>query len=145
VLEKKLALDVGTSEAPGIQFPSLFYVRAMPAPGVTSERLRDEIQAIFDRLKTEPISEADLQAVRRRARISMLSGFNSNQGLAETMAESELIWGDWATMFKFYELLEKASADDVMRLARTYLNIPNRTFIKLERAGAAPKKGGVAK
>lgn len=140
VLDKKLALDVGTSEAPGVQFPSLFYVRATPAHGVSSEKLRDEIQAIFDRLKTEPISESDLKAVRRRARISLLGGFASNQGLAETMAESELIWDDWAVMFKFYDLLEKATADDVMRLAKTYLNVENRSFIKLERGPAA---GGV--
>ena len=140
VVDKKLALDVGTSEAPGVQFPSVFYVRAMPAPGVAPERLRDEIQAVFDRLKTTPISEEDLQAVRRRARIGLLGGFNSNQGMAETMAESELIWGDWATMFKFYDLLEKATAGDVMRLAKTYLNVSNRTFIKLERPPGSGKQ-----
>lgn len=134
VQERGLASSVSTSEAPGELYPSLFYVSGVPQRGVSNERLLDEIQKILDRMKSNPVTEADLRAAKKRVKVSLLSVLTSNGGLARSLARTELLWGDWAEIFTMYDAALKTEAEDLMRLARTYLNVENRTTVFLEKA-----------
>ncbi len=133
VLEKQLATNVFTTEAPGDLFPSLFLVGATPREGVSNERLRDEVQKILDRLKSGAISEADFAAAKKRVKISFLGGMDSNQDIAETLGQGELIHGDWRSVLEMYDITNKMTVADVQRLANTYFTELNRTYVHRER------------
>ena len=72
-----------------------------------------------------------------RARNQLEAGrvrrLQSNLGLAFQLADSESLFGDWATTFKSAELMTEVVRDDVRRVARRYLNIENRTVGILQR------------
>lgn len=140
VLEKQLATSVFTTEAPGDLFPSLFLVGATPREGVTNDRLRDEVQKVLDRLKTEPISEADFAAAKKRVKIGFLGGLDSNEDIAETLAHGELIRGDWRSILEMYDITNQMTAADVKRLAQSYFTLSNRTYVHLERPIASVTK-----
>ena len=57
----------------------------------------------------------------------------SNLGLAFQLADSESLFGDWTTTFKAAERMTEVDTDSVMRVARRYLNIENRTVGILQR------------
>ena len=92
-----------------------------------------QIQAQLDRLKTEPVSQADLDAAKKRVRVEMLNSMDSNDGLARTLAHAEVLWGNWEVLFDMYDSILATTAEDVRRLANEYFRIDNRTVVKLEK------------
>ena len=133
VRDRHIASSVYTTEAPGELFPSLFVVGGSPRDGVTSAQLRDEIQKILDRLKTQLISEEDLRAAKRRVLVSFLSGVDSNSGLADMLARYEVLHNDWQLLFKMYDVVQKTTPEDLRNLANKYLNVSNRTYVYVKR------------
>ena len=131
--EKKIASSIDTTEAPGTRYPSLFVVSGTPRHGVANERLIGETQAILDRLKTQAPSSKDVEAAKKRVRVSMLSSLSSNYQLASLLAETELLWGSWEIVFEMYDITLATSAADLKRLAESYLRQENRTVITLEK------------
>ncbi len=130
---KKLAAAIDTTEAPGELFPSLFIVSANPAEGVRLERLRDAVQDVLDRLKRDTISEAELQAAIKRVNVNLIDALDSNSGLAGFLGKSELFWDDWRKVLTMFDMLRETSAEDLRRLALSYLTVPNRTVVMLRR------------
>ena len=137
VRAKKLAASISTTEAPGQRFPSLFVVSAAPQPGVSNRRLADEVQKIFDRMAKIPVSAAELEAAKRRVRVGVLKSLETDMGLAESLADSELLYGDWGMVFEMLQIVERTSAADIQNLASRYLRRDQRTFVHLEKKGAA--------
>jgi len=133
VIKRQLAVGVDTSEAPGSLYPSLFYVSATPRQGVPTAKLRDEIQLLFDRLAQIGFAADDFEAARKRVKVSFLSSLDSNDDLAETLAQSELLWGDWHEVLKMFDLVNSATEADVRKLISKYLTVKNRTTITLVR------------
>ena len=132
VQKKQIALSAYSTEAPGQLFPQLMILGGAPRSGVSNDRLRDEMQAIIDRLKTQPITDEQLESAKRRTRVSYLGSINSNYGMARTLGHAEVLWGDWQVIFEVYEDILNTTKEDIQRLAQTYLNIDNRTYVHLE-------------
>ncbi len=133
VLKRQLALGVSTSEAPGDLYPSLFVVSAVPRSHVTNKQLADAIQEILDKLQTQQFSEKELASAKRRVRVGFLSQLGSNGGLAETLGEAELLFGDWKAPLKMFDQIDKTTAEDIANLSKKYLRPSNRTYAHLER------------
>lgn len=136
VLKQQLAVSVATDEVPGTLYPSLFLVAATPRVGVSNEKLAAAIQTLLDKLQTQKLTPAELEAAKRRVRVGFLDDLNSNEELAGTLGESELLYGDWKAKLKMFEMVEETTADDIARLSQQYLRTSQRTFAHLER----PKK-----
>lgn len=133
VQEKRLASGIETFEGPGNRFPSLFIIGATPQAGVTNEKLQEEIQRILDRLRTMRVDEKKLAALKRRVRVSLLKNLDSNSGLSSALGEAEALWGDWTQIFQMYDQVNQTTAEDLSRLATTYLKRTNSTFVHLEK------------
>ena len=133
IRKKQLATSAYTTEAPGELFPSLMLIGATPRRGVTSETLIDEMQAIIDRIKKEGVSEAELAAAKKRTKVDLINLIDSNEGLAETLGHAELIWGDWRKIFEMYDVMFATTNEDIKRIASAYLNVSNRSVVKLVR------------
>jgi predicted Zn-dependent peptidase len=132
IRDKKLALKISTSEAPGNLYPSVFVVSAMPRTGVSNEQLIEEIQQIFERLKTELVSDEILSAAKRRLQMNFLSLLENNEDLAFLLGQSELFYGDRNEFFKTYELILATTAEDLRDIAGKYLNVNQRTIAEIK-------------
>jgi len=134
VQEKRIATSIFTTEAPGQRFPQLFVVGGKPAPGVTNERLAEEVQKILERIAKEGVDESRIAAAKRRVRKEYLSSLSSNYGMARALGHAELIWGDWRAVATSYDEILKTTSDDISRLVSSYLIRENRTLAFLETA-----------
>ncbi len=128
VKEKRIAVAAsGFQGMPGVKYPGLFLFYAVPARGHTSEENLAAIDAEIERLKSEPVSEEELEKARTRARAGLIRQLDSNPGLAQQLTFFETLTGDWRNLFTQLDRIEKVTADDIQRVARTYFTSKNRT------------------
>jgi predicted Zn-dependent peptidase len=137
VLEKQLAVNIGTSEAPGELYPSVFYISATPRRGVSTLQLRDAIQGILDRVSKEGFPDDDFVSAKKRVKVGFLASLDSNDELAETLGHAELLWNDWRAVLKMYDIVNQATKEDVQSLIAKYLTVENRTFARIEKKEGA--------
>lgn len=136
VQRRQHAITVATSEAPGERYPSVFYVYASPRDGISNANLRDEVQTLLDGLKTSRVADSEIVAAKRKILANFIKSISSNDGLAETLAHAELIWGDWQEEFRLQDIINETTPDDIQRLAKTYFKNYNRTYAHLEKTTA---------
>ncbi len=132
----------GFSGYPGEKFPGMFAVYAVPLPGHTDDEMRVAIEKELDQLKTEDISDAELERYKTRAKADMLRGLADNDGLAHTLADYQLRFGDWRQMFRDLDKVDKVTKADVRRVANKIFVENNRTTARIETVAAAPAMPG---
>ena len=93
------------------------------------------IYAEIDRLKTEKVSDWELQKVRNQVSANMLRSLENNMGLAFRIAGSEAMTGDWRNFLDRSEAVKKVTADDVMRVVNKYLVKSNRCVVYVVKTG----------
>ena len=91
-------------------------------------QINDEIE----RLRNEPVSEQELQKAKTRARAALVRQLDSNSGLAEQLTFYEVLTGDWRNLFQQLERIDRVTAGDIQRVARTYFTTKNRTVGVIE-------------
>jgi len=128
VKEKKLAvMTFAFSNVTSGKYPTLFIFVGVPAQGKSTGEVEAAMYEQIDRLKTELVSEAELIAVKTRAKVNFLSGLRSNVGLAEQLARYETIYSDYHRLFHEVEEIDAITAEDIQRVAREYFTKRNRT------------------
>ena len=140
------AVAQGFSGFPGDKFPGLFAVYAVPLPGHTDEEMRSAIHKEIDKLKTQDVSDAELEKFKTRAKADKLRGLADNAGLAEQLAEYQTRFGDWREMFREIAKIDAVTKADIKRVAQKTFVDSNRTVAQIEfvtpTAPAAAKTGG---
>ncbi|HEV8376176.1 MAG TPA: pitrilysin family protein [Candidatus Polarisedimenticolia bacterium] len=145
VRDKQIAVAVQSFPSyPGSKFPNLFILFSVPAPGHTNEESRDAIRAELERLKKEDITPEELAMVKTHAKAALLEGLNSNDGLAESLAEYQTVFGDWRELFKAVDKIDRVSQADIRRIASAVFTDTNRTVAVVETTAAMPMSGGEA-
>ncbi len=140
VQEKKIALAAQVINSfPGAKRDNLFILFGVPNAGKTTEELEKEMYAIVDRLKTQKVPEADLKRVKTQLRAQLIRSLDSNSGMAQNLATTKGLFGDWRFLFTQLDELDKVTADDVMAAAKKYLNPKTRTVATLVQAKPAGK------
>lgn len=128
VRDQKIAVATsGFQGMPGQKYPGLFLFYAMPARGHTNQECEYAIYAEIERLRNEPVTEQELKKAKTRARAALIRQLDSNAGLAEQLTFYEVLTGDWRNLFKQLEQIDRVSAEDIQRVARTYFRTKNRT------------------
>lgn len=144
VLEQKLAAYVKVySSLPGDRYTNLFGVLAVPAPGKDYDAVQQAVLAEIEKVKTEGISQDELDRVRANLTSDFIYRMRSNASLADELSYYETITGDYRTLFKLYADLEKATPADVQASARKYLTAGRMMTGRLvpPQAGGAPTEG----
>lgn len=132
VEEKRLALAAqGFSGFPGDKYPNLMLFYALTAPGRSVDEVATSLRAEIERLKTEPVTEAELKRVKTQARAELIEALDSNMGMAQQLLEYEVKTGSWRNLFKQLGRLEAVGARDVQRVALRTFTPQNRTIGKL--------------
>ncbi len=131
VTEARIATAIFSSMGPGNLHPQLFQVDATPIHPTTPAELETAIYREIDALARTGPEEADLERVRNQIEAGGVRRLQSNLGLAFQLADSESLLGDWRETFRMADKLRAVTAEDVRRVARTYLVPTNRTVATL--------------
>jgi predicted Zn-dependent peptidase len=84
------------------------------------------------------VSSDDLAAVKAKEKKKYLSAIDSNMGLALRLASAQNLQGDWREAFHWLEKIDKVSAADIQRVAKTLFVKSNRSVAVIETTSAAP-------
>lgn len=125
IVEKEIANSAWSNVSTN-RDPSLFRVGATLKPGSQHADVEKALESELDKVKNEPISKDELEKAKAQAQAGMIFQNEGTQGMAFQMAYWEAM-GGWKHGFDVMDALQKVSAADVQRVARTYLNTDNRT------------------
>ncbi|MDB9520079.1 pitrilysin family protein [Roseofilum reptotaenium CS-1145] len=132
VEEKQVALSAaGFSGFPGDKYPNLMLFYSLTAPGHTVDEVAEALQVEIERLKTEPVSETELNRVKTQAKASLLGTLDSNSGLASLLAKYEATTGSWRNLFQEVEAIEAVRPQDIQRVAQATFTPENLTIGRL--------------
>jgi zinc protease len=137
VYDKQMAV-AAFGHANLIENPNLYYAVAIVQPGHTPEEVTDALIAELDRLKTEPITEHELQRTKNQFARDYILGRQSNQQKAGQLSHAVVIHNDVKTADGEFEIFQNITAADVQRVARTYFRPENRMVLTILPSG----KGG---
>ncbi|HTT21048.1 MAG TPA: pitrilysin family protein [Candidatus Sulfotelmatobacter sp.] len=137
VRDKKIASEAeGGTGFPGVKYPHIFYFFAAPMPGHTPEEVGDAIHAEIDKLKKEDISDDELKMVKTRAKANLIRSLDSNEGLAQNLAEYQTLYGDWRELFRSVDRIDAVTKADIRRVANEVFVPTNRTVAIIEHVAA---------
>jgi predicted Zn-dependent peptidase len=133
VRDQRIALAAGAeSSAPGSKYPNLFLMYLVPAMGKSLIENEKALAAVIDGLKRQPVDAATLERIKTKTRANLVRQLDSNSGLASLLAAYYVDYGDWRKLFTSIEDIEKVTAADVQRVARTYFNDKTKTVAYLK-------------
>ena len=148
VRDKKLAVVAQTfTGLPGNKYPNLWMAFALPARGVSNEAVRDALRAELDRLKNEDVTAEELARFKTRAKADLIRSLGNNTGLAQNLANYQVLFGDWRELFRYIDRLDQVTAADIRRVAKATFTDSNRTvaMIVTETPTATASAAGAAR
>ena len=114
-----------------IEDPNLFYAVAVVQPGRTPTEVINALIAEFERLKSEPISDRELQRTKNQFARDYILNRESDQDKARVLSHAVVIHHDIKTADGEFDIFQSLTAADVQRVARTYFTASNRTVLTL--------------
>ncbi len=130
VYQEQKALFV-EGEAAEHHDPALFYVMSQANPGVSMDDIKKEMFEEIDKLKTEPISENELQKAKNQMEAEFIMGLQSNEDRASSVGSFQIDTEDYMNIYNYPDKIQAVTAQDVMKAANKYLSDWNRTVINL--------------
>jgi zinc protease len=89
------------------------------------------------RLQKEPVTADELTKARNQLAAGFVFGLESVEGIAAQIGQSRLLRGDARAWIDDYAKYQAVTADDVQRVAKTYLDPTNLTLVIVPPAGGA--------
>jgi len=126
VYEKQLALYAGGDYDNISTDPNLFYIYAGVMPGKTADEVERALYVEIDKLKSEPVSDEELQRAKNQIEASFIMGQDSIFYQAMLLGQFETV-ADWKLLEKYVPSIRAVTREDVMRVAKEYFNEDNRT------------------
>ena len=128
VTDDKIAFSVGAFPGfPGNKYPSQMIFYATTAAGHGNDEVASAIDIEVARLKTELISEAELNRAKTKLRAGLVRQLDSDRGLALQLAEVHTKTGDWRNLFLNIDAIQELTAEDLQRVANQYFDNQRRT------------------
>ena len=109
------------------QAPPPATIAATPRVPHSVVELEEAIYEELERLKSEPVTERELQQVLNKLEYEEFRQMSSNGGLARNLTEYEAVAGTWRYLIEHRQKVAKVTPDDVMRVAKKYFVRENRT------------------
>ncbi|MBE7438311.1 MAG: insulinase family protein [Spirochaetales bacterium] len=127
VMEQKIAASISAyASFPGDRHENLFVLMAVPAPGISYERLEAAIEKEMQLLTTQGVTADELQRARRSFESDIIYRMRSNAGMADLLSFYETVAGDYRILFREFENLETIDVEDVNEAARRHLVFKER-------------------
>jgi predicted Zn-dependent peptidase len=140
VRDKKIALEAGAAaQIPGGKYPNLFLFFVAPNLGKTLDENEKALYAVLDRLTKTKVDDATLARVKTKTRANLIRSLDSNSGLAQALASYHAEYGNWRKLFTDVDDINRVTADDVERVAKTLFHPAQRTTVYLTQPKEAPE------
>jgi zinc protease len=120
VVEGQLASSVEGGAA-STRDPALYAVWVQLRKGHRADEAEKVIERELRALVDRPVPEADLTKAKNRIETAFWRGLASSEGRANQLGEFEVVAGDYRKLFARAEEIARVTADDVQRVARSYL------------------------
>ena len=114
--------------------PGLLRVTATVTSGQSTPAVEAAIDEELARLTTEPVMPWELQKARASARMGIVSDLQSSASRAILLAQYALFHDDPGAIDARAERIDGVTADDVLRVARTYLVPARRSVVITSKA-----------
>src|SRR5712671_1267351 len=134
VYEKQMAV-AAFGNANLIEDPNLFYAVAIVSPGHTTDEVTAALIAELDRLKTEPITDHELQRTKNQFARDYIMQRESDQQKAGQLSHAVVIHNDVKTADAEFDIFQNMTAAEVQRVAKTYFRAENRLVLTLMPSG----------
>ena len=126
VQEQRLALDADADYSYGSLDPNLFWLSGRPARGVSVEALERALLEELERVKTEPVTDEELERAKNQIEASFVWGQDSIYSRASALGRFELM-SSWQLLDQFVPLIRAVTAADLQRVARAYFPPDRKT------------------
>jgi predicted Zn-dependent peptidase len=130
--QKIAAAAAGFSGFPGTKYAHLFAFYGVPLPGHTNQEMQKAIQAEIAKLKSQDVTDDELQMFKTRTKADLIRGLASNEGLAQQLAIYQTRYGDWRELFRYLDKVDKVTKADIRRVANKSFQDNNRTIGSIE-------------
>jgi zinc protease len=136
VKEKEMAVSVSAfpDPRPG---PGLYYITAMVRGGKTPQDAEALMNEEIERLHKELVTEQELKKARSMARRGAIGSRESSLNRAIRLADDAVLYNDPNRLNTTLDKQLAVTAEDIQRVAKTYLRTTNRTVIHTVPAGRA--------
>jgi zinc protease len=125
LVETQMAVDVGAQSSQFVD-PGLFTIDITLRPGVEHKEAEAKALEVIEKLKTEEVSEKELQKVKNIIITQMIYVRDSPFGVVNVLGEFEGL-SDWKLFIDLPRAVEKVVPADLVRVARQYFTEDNRT------------------
>ncbi len=132
VIDKQLVTSVNAYGAPGSRYDNLMMLSLAPRQDAPVGEIEAALYAELERLKTEPVSAAELEKAKRQILTSSLRRMKGNSGLARMLSSYEVL-GGWRYLVDYEEQLNSIRAEELMDVAKRYFTAANRTVASIGR------------
>jgi zinc protease len=130
---KAIALEAVLAPLPfSAQDPDLLVIEAVASPGKPLPELEQELWAALDRLQQDGVTPAELSRAKKLLRSQMVRALAHNFFRGLLVGLFHLKTGKAQLANRILSSLEAVTADDILRVARTYLKEDNRTVVVLK-------------
>jgi predicted Zn-dependent peptidase len=134
VTEMQIAESVSAANGvPGTRYPNLFTIFAKPRHPHTNIELEEIILKEIEKIKTQPVSDAELAKAKNQLKMGYIQSLDSNAELASILSYYEVLLGDFLYFSNYLTNIEKVTSADIQKAARLYLNKENRTIAVLNK------------
>ena len=131
LVDEKIARYIWSGDPGMVRYPDLFVFGTQPLEGYTCEDIEEIIYEELEHIKTEPVTDWELEKVRNQVEAAFINQLNSNMGMAIRLASWEQMTGDWNNMTRHRDATMAVTADDIQRVAKKYFDKKRRTVAML--------------
>ncbi len=128
VRNRKVASAAGASYNALDRGDSLFQVHAVPASGRSLDELKKAVREVVEALREKPPTEDELARVKAQVVAELIYQQDSLSGQAQLIGSLAATGYDWRLKDTWADSIMKVTANDVMRVARTWL-VNNRLTV----------------
>jgi predicted Zn-dependent peptidase len=129
-----------------MQQAGIFYGSLTVRPDAAVERAEALFFEEIERVRSEPVSEAELDKARRTLEVDLVEGLRTAHQLGRRIAQDWVSFGRIRPLEERLAAIRAVTAEDVQRVARTYLAPERRSVVQVvappDDASAAPAGGG---
>jgi zinc protease len=126
LVDNKLA-DSASMRFEQLHDPGLVEFSATLNNDQSLDAARKAIYQVIDGIITEPPSRQEVDRVKANLLRNLENALSDAQTLGVNGLTTPISQGDWRLMFLQHDRLEKVTADDLVRVAKTYFKASNRT------------------
>jgi zinc protease len=138
VRDKQVAV-ASQGQALDLQLGGLYFFFAIGSPGKAPDAIEAALSQEVERLRTTPITEAELAKAKNQVLTSLVGGLGSTEAKANALSQADLIWGNPDEANKAYEKIAKVTIADVQRVAQTYFAPERRNTFYMLPASMQPQ------